>query len=445
MRESSPKTIFFSVGEPSGDLHGANLIRSLREVNPRILCRGFGGQRMLAAGLDCDFDLTQLAVVGITEVIPRLPEFFRLADQAEQVFRRGDVQAVVLVDFPGFNWHVARRAKRHGIPVYYYLPPQMWAWAGWRVRKMRRYVEHCLCNLPFELEWYRQRGVSCSLVGHPFFDEVASAVLDARFIRRWREPERLAIGILPGSRDGEVHRNWPLQLEVIRRLHALHPTARFLVAGYRDRHVIWCREQMTEADQQLPMHFFVGKTSEIIELSDTVLTKSGSVSLELMARGTPAVVVYSVSRLVYSVGRMLVSSGSITLPNLIAGQRVLPEFVCVGAPQRTVAEVTAAMDALMREPERRTEVQKQLLALAQRCGGPGSSLRVAEFLQQRLFAADQPSDLRRGGGPQLAALNLVRCAEAEAAFGSDLVPLTKQAEPQQPGGELGLGRERRVA
>jgi lipid-A-disaccharide synthase len=435
MRESSPKTIFFSVGEPSGDLHGANLIRSLREVNPDIECRGFGGQRMLAAGLDCDFDLTQLAVVGITEVIPRLPEFFRLADQAEQIFRRGDVQAVVLVDFPGFNWHVARRAKRHGIPVYYYLPPQMWAWAGWRVRKMRRYVEHCLCNLPFELDWYRQRGVSCSLVGHPFFDEVASAVLDARFIRRWREPERMAIGILPGSRDGEVHRNWPLQLEVIRRLHALHPTARFLVAGYRDRHVIWCREQMSEADQRLPMHFFVGKTSEIIEVSDVVLTKSGSVSLELMARGTPAVVVYSVSRLVYSVGRLLVSAGSITLPNLIAGQRVLPEFVCVGAPERTIVDVTEAMDCLMRDAARRGEVQTQLLELAKGCGGPGSSLRVAQFLNQRLASSDVTSVLPGPIGPEAAPLNLVRFEAADLPAGPSTAPRARQSGPVPPVGE----------
>jgi lipid-A-disaccharide synthase len=435
MRESSPKTIFFSVGEPSGDLHGANLIRSLHEVNPRIQCRGFGGQRMLAAGLDCDFDLTQLAVVGITEVLPRLPEFFRLADQAERIFRRGDVQAVVLVDFPGFNWHVARRAKRHGIPVYYYLPPQMWAWAGWRVRKMRRYVEHCLCNLPFELDWYQQRGVSCSLVGHPFFDEVASAVLDARFIRRWREPERLAIGILPGSRDGEVQRNWPLQLEVIRRLHALHPTARFLVAGYRDRHVIWCREQMSASDQRLPMHFFVGKTSEIIEVSDAVLTKSGSVSLELMARGTPAVVVYSVSRLVYTVGRLLVSSGSITLPNLIAGRRVLPEFVCVGAPQRTILAVTEAMDALMRDRAMREAAQAQLLELAKRCGGPGSSLRVAQFLNQQLASPEATSDSLGPRGLEASPLNLVRFEAVEQVAGSAMVPLARQSAQVRPVGD----------
>ncbi len=140
--------IFFSVGEPSGDLHAAKLIRALQEQSPGIKCRGFGGPQMEEAGLACDFDLTRMAVIGLVEVFPKLREFFRIADQATDIFRQGLVDAVVLVDFPGFNWHIAKRAKKFGIPVYYYMPPQLWAWGSWRVRKLRRNVDRVLCNLP---------------------------------------------------------------------------------------------------------------------------------------------------------------------------------------------------------------------------------------------------------------------------------------------------------
>ena len=128
------RNIFFSVGEPSGDQHAARLVSELRRTVPAVALRGFGGPAMRAAGCHIDRDLTQHAVVGLLEVLPKLRQFFRFADQAEAIFRAGNVDAVVLVDFPGFNWHIAKRAKRYGIPVYYYCPPQLWAWGGWRLR-----------------------------------------------------------------------------------------------------------------------------------------------------------------------------------------------------------------------------------------------------------------------------------------------------------------------
>jgi lipid-A-disaccharide synthase len=193
--------IFFSVGEPSGDLHAANLIERMRRMDPSTRVRGFGGSKMIQAGLDLDFDLTSMAVVGISEVLPKLREFFRIADIAEGCFRRGEVDGVVLVDFPGFNWHIAKRAKKYGLPVYYYLPPQLWAWGSWRIRKMRRYVDHVLCNLPFEQAWFESHGMKTTLVGHPFFDEVANHVLDHKFMLRWRDNNRLQVSCCraPGS------------------------------------------------------------------------------------------------------------------------------------------------------------------------------------------------------------------------------------------------------
>ena len=187
---------------------------------------------MKQAGCQLDRDLTQHAVVGILEVLPKLREFFRFADQAEDVFRNGSVDAVVLVDFPGFNWHVAKRAKRHGIPVYYYCPPQLWAWAPWRIRKVKKWVDHVLTVLPIEEEFFGKHGVATTYVGHPFFDAVASQQLDRQLIARLdlrRDSGERLVAVLPGSRGHEVKQNWPLIMESIRRLHRMHPKAKFLV------------------------------------------------------------------------------------------------------------------------------------------------------------------------------------------------------------------------
>jgi len=376
--------LFFSVGEPSGDVHGANLIRSLRSKCPDIVTRGFGGDKMVDAGLQRDFDLTTLAVVGFAEVLPKLREFFRVADIAEDIFRKGLVDGVLLIDFPGFNWHIAKRAKKHGLPVYYYLPPQLWAWGGWRIRKIRKYVDRVLCNIPLEKEWFESRGVAVDFVGHPFFDVVYSQPLDNDFIDQWRDATRLQVGVLPGSRHHEVHRIWPLQLEIIRRLHRVFPTVRFLIAALKDQHALWCRSQLSEADQKLPIEFFYAKTSEIICVADCVLTKSGSVSLELMARKKPTVVLYQVSNVTYMLGKMLTRLKSMTLPNMIAGETIMPEFLGAGKSMKAVDQAEKAMAKLLKSESARQIQTDALGKLAEQIAQPGASERAAELILQAL-------------------------------------------------------------
>ena len=159
--------IFFSVGEPSGDLHGANLIRQLRHERNDLELVGYGGPEMAAAGCQLHEDLTRLAVMWLLRVLLNIHKFWDLVCRADRYFRHHRPDAVVLIDYPGFNWWIARRAKAHNIPVFYYGTPQLWAWASWRVKKMRRFVDHVLCKLPFEEEWYRQRGCNATHVGHP--------------------------------------------------------------------------------------------------------------------------------------------------------------------------------------------------------------------------------------------------------------------------------------
>ena len=404
------KTLFFSVGEPSGDQHAARLIGELtgRVGSESLTCRGFGGPEMRQAGCAVDLDLTQHAVVGLVEVLPKLREFFRFADQAEEVFASGSVDAVVLVDFPGFNWHIARRAKKYGIPVYYYCPPQLWAWGAWRVRKMRRSVDHVMTVLPIETSFFSEHGIPVTFVGHPFFDAVAEKKLDAVALRHLRSPASPSascrrsdsglatqtVAILPGSRDHEVQRNFPIMLEAIRRLHAdadVGPDSarspshvRYAVAAYRDRHCLWCRNQLTEADEELPIDFFVDRTSEVIESAHCAMMVSGSVSLELMARGTPAAVIYRVGRLLHMFGRHVLRVDSMTLPNLMAGRKIFPELVSVGDVEPAIDFLHETTRAMLGDAFYYRRVKNDLAALREQYGLPGASERAADFLCKEL-------------------------------------------------------------
>src|SRR5438067_1234133 len=192
--------LFLCAGEPSGDLHGASLIRCLRQRQPDLEIVGYGGDRMAAAGCRLLYPLCRLAIMWFARVLANAPTFLGLLSKADRYFRHHRPDAVVLIDYPGFHWWLARRAHFHGIPVFYFVPPQLWGWAGWRVKKMRRFVDHVLCSLPFEKAWYEERGVKAHFAGHPFFDEFPRQQLNAEFMAGQRAKSGTVVALLPGSR-----------------------------------------------------------------------------------------------------------------------------------------------------------------------------------------------------------------------------------------------------
>jgi lipid-A-disaccharide synthase len=388
------KTIFFSVGEPSGDQHAARLVQSLTRQCPGLKLRGFGGEKMREAGCEIDLDLTEHAVFGILEVLPKLRQFFRFADQAEAVFASGQVDAVVLVDFPGFNWHIAKRAKKYGIPVIYYCPPQLWAWGAWRVKKMKASVDHVLAVLPMEEQFFGRHGIPTSFVGHPFFDSVPESELDAASTDQLNSaaPSERTVAVLPGSRTHEVNGNWPIMLGAIRELSAEHPEVRFAVAAYREKHLEFCRASAQGSDSQLPIDFYLGATSEIIDHAACAMMVSGSVSLELMARQTPAAVMYRVGRFLYAVGKCVVKVDSMTLPNLMPtsstdqrpGERVFPEIVSVGDPTAATKFLVHSIGRMLRDPAYLDQKRRQLLRLSDQFARPGATDRAAIRISELL-------------------------------------------------------------
>lgn len=380
--------LFFSVGEPSGDQHAAQLLRALAARAPGVRCSGFGGPLMEAAGLESLYRLTDLAVMGLGSVAPLVGTFYRQYRRAKRFLRRQRPDGVVLVDCPGFNWWIAAAARRLRIPTLYYLPPQLWAWAPWRIRKVRRSVDVVLAALPFEAEWYRARGIDVEYVGHPFFDEVAERRLDQAFLDRCRWGEHghpvRTVGILPGSRRQEVVKNFPVMLQVMQRLTRKHPDVRFRVACYKESQRTFCRSLLQGEFARLPIDLHVGRTSEIIEAAECCLMTSGSVSLEMLARATPAVVQYRTGPLTGAVARCVLTCRYISLPNLIAGRVLLPEHPFVFRSSQHSLDMAAELDEWLSEAARLQAAKAALQQLRDQIVRTGGVARAAETILRRL-------------------------------------------------------------
>ena len=382
-----PMHIFFSVGEPSGDLHAAKLVAELKRRMPELECSGFGGPLMKDAGCRVLFRLTDLAVMGILPVIPLIFKFISLSRRAQRYLARRRPDAVVLVDFPGFNWWIARAAKKLGIPVFYYLPPQLWAWAPWRVRRMKKSVDYVLSCLPFEVEWYRSRSVDAQFVGHPFFDEVAQKSLDTEFIRENSSAATGAVrtvAVLPGSRNHEVQQNFPIQIRVMQKLHQRLPGVHFVVASYKDGQRDRCRRLLAERAPELAVVLHVKKTSEIIELADACLMVSGSVSLEVLARKTPAVVVYRIDRVFYWFSSTLINCQYFSLPNLIARHPVMPEFAPIDDPRWSIDTMTDILHRWLTDEAAYSRQTGELGRLVAAVATPGATANAATAILDRL-------------------------------------------------------------
>ena len=379
--------LFLSAGEPSGDQHGAGLMRAVRERRPAARFTGFGGPEMTEAGQDQLFRTTDMGVMGVTGAIPLIKTLRGLHREAVTLMERERPDGVVLIDWSGFNWHVARSAKALGIPVHFYMPPQLWAWGGWRIRKVRKHVDTVLSGLPFEADWYESRGVETVRVPHPFFDEIEQKPLDASLVDSLRPDGDRVVAVLPGSRNAEVRRNFPIQIAAMRRVAATRPEVRFEVACYRDGQRETCEGLLAEEASQngplptaRPVRLHVGKTSEVIEAAEATLMVSGSVSLEVLARRTPAVVCYNSN---LAMIRFLGTVRYISLPNWIAGREVMPEFAFFRSGPAYAERMAAILGRWLDNEAERQAVADQLDALAREVQRGGGAGQAADAILQR--------------------------------------------------------------
>jgi lipid-A-disaccharide synthase len=364
-------------GEASGDLHGATLCRALRTVAPGCQLVGMGGQRMAASGLHLLADVTSSAVVGTTEAVSRLPVLCRAYRQLRAALEAGPRPAVlVLIDFPEFNLRLARVARRAGVPVVYFVPPQIWAWRGGRIRTIRRVVSLVLAVLPFEAALYRQAGVRVEFVGHPVLDALADAPgrEEARAGLGLAATGEPVIGLLPGSRREEVARTLPPMAEAARRLAERWPAARFVLA----RAATVERGAIAALLGPAPPVLLVDDRSHaVMRAADVLLVASGTAALEAALLGTPMVAGYRVSRTTELTARLLIRIPWITLPNITLGRAVVPELIG-GA---LTGEGLAAEAAQLLANPGAGEAQRAAFAeLSRQLGAPGVGARAARLV-----------------------------------------------------------------
>ena len=366
--------LFISAGEPSGDLHGANLIRSILTRQPDTQIAGLGGPLMRDAGAKLLYPLTDLAVMWLSSVLRNLPTFFRIGNMTLRHIRTTKPDAVVFIDYPGFHFAMAKRIRDYGVPTYFFVPPQIWAWKQARVRKVRKYFTGVLTSLPFEDAWYRERRVNTHYVGHPYFDELGRQQLDSVFLAEQRRKPGTRIAILPGSRNKEVAANGEMMVDAAKQIHAARPDVRFLVAAFNARQADAMRAILPPS---LPAEVHVGRTPEIIELAENCIAVSGSVSLELMVRAKPTVIVYKLHPLYRLLASRVLKAKYITLVNLLADEEIYPELFTSRDESAKIAEHILGW---LNDPASRSTTVSRLEALRARVAVPGACDRAAEFL-----------------------------------------------------------------
>lgn len=357
-------------GEASGDLHGAELVRALQKARADVGVCGIGGPALKAAGADLFLDAASLSVVGITEVASKLPNILRGMAKARRMLRRLQPNLLVLIDFPDFNLRLAAYAKRLGIKVLYYISPQVWAWRPGRARKMRRLVDHLAVILPFEEPFFRSHGIPVTFVGHPLMDQPRPEALPAT------GGSHPTIGLLPGSRDGEVARHLPVMLAAARLIRQNIPTAEFLISTAASLEKGTIAAMLARMPNAGGYKTVPGDVDTIFRQSDLVVAASGTVTLQAAIAGTPVVIVYKISPVSYRLGRALIRVDSISLVNLIAGRKVVPELI---QNEASGENISATVTRLLGDPKRLTAMRAELKQVKQALGAPGASAKVARI------------------------------------------------------------------
>jgi len=365
--------VMMVAGEHSGDLHGAGLASALFGKRSGMEVFGAGGGRMVRAGVEVLVDMTAHAVVGFTEVVRDLKKFMEAFGLLKRAMKERKPDAVVLIDFPDFNIRLGRIAKAMGIPVVYYISPQVWAWRKWRVRRIGEIVDKMLVILDFEEELYRRAGVDVKFVGHPLLDVVESDGSDVA-VREMLglSEEDVLVGLLPGSRKKELARLLPTMLEAAEELRSARPETRFAVscAPGVNREML---EEMCEASAVRPA-VVAEDTYGLVKSSKLIMVASGTATLEAAIIGTPMVVLYRVSPVTYCLFIRLMSVSDFALVNIVGGRRVVPELI----QWEVRADKVAAESLKLLQPERQKEVREELAKVKKRLGEPGASQRAAD-------------------------------------------------------------------
>jgi len=385
--------VMISCGEPSGDLYAGALVRALAARDPELQAFGLGGERLAAAGARLVADFHGLSVTGLTEALKVLPRSWATYRQLVAAARDERPDVLVLVDYPDFNFRLMRAVKALGVPIVYYISPQLWAWRAGRMRTMKALVDRVLVIFPFEEAIYHGEGVDVAFVGHPLLEMVAPSADRPTLARRFGlDPARPVVALLPGSRANELERLGPILADARARIAARVPGAQFLVARAPHLADRWfaafeeagaaapvSRPSASGGDRRdlgpVPTRIVEGQTDDVLSVSDVVLTASGTATVQTAMHGKPMVVLYRLSPLTYRLGKPLAKVDMYAMVNLIAGRRVVRELI---QDECTVEAVADEAVSLLTDAAKRDAMSRALAEVKAALGGPGASGRAAD-------------------------------------------------------------------
>ena len=359
LRADKTYRVFISAAEPSADAHCAALVRTLKQSGYGIDCVGVGGHKMASAG--CELLATTIGRAAMMyKAFGHVAHYYKLIRRLNRFLRGNSVDLVVVCDSPAFNFHIAKAARRAGLKTFFYVAPQLWAWGAWRIRKLRKYCDRLACILPFEQDWFGQRGVQAVFVGNPLFDELDADL--ARWVKEYRdfEPTNARVALMPGSRTGEIDALWRPMQQIAIRIRERYPAATFVTVAVDSD-----REQVLKAIQVkgFECRYTVGSVADSARRADFSIVASGSSTLEVAAAGCPMVIMYQSSRILWHLaGRWLVKTKYLSLVNILAGRELVPEFMPYFS---SIGPVVQKCERLLADRDRLARTSAELIKLVE--------------------------------------------------------------------------------
>ncbi len=390
-RCNKKKNIFIVAGEASGDLHGSQLVESLYARYPNISIYGIGGNNMAQAGMHLVFHSSDIAVMGIVEIISHLKIIYTVFQWIKRSLDKDPPDLVVLIDFPDFNLRVAREAANRGIPVVYYISPQVWAWRRKRIQHIAKYVTHMLVIFPFEEMMYRKHGVPATYVGHPLVDRFnqhhRTVPSDQAYMDLGLSPLYPVVGLFPGSRASEVRILLPIFIQAAQALQQRFPRMQFLLGETPELPETIYQDILKNTSLSVQrMRTGIGPT---VSICDLAVVASGTATLELALFGLPMIVAYRVSPITFGLGRLLVRVPSIGMVNLVSQKNIVPELLQKGLNKNNLFELC---DRFFTESIYYTAVKKELFSINKMLGQTGASENAAQIILEKLHVLDRQGD-----------------------------------------------------
>lgn len=375
------KKILLVTGEASGDLYGSHLLRSIKIFHPEVDFFGIGGEHLRASGMRLLFHSKYLSVVGITEVFIKTPYILKAFNILKESIDKEKPDLVILIDFPDFNLRVARFVHKKGIPIVYYISPQIWAWRPKRIRTIAKTVRKMIVLFQFELKLYDGAGIDVEWIGHPLLDLVKPTLPKETAFRQFGlSPEKTTIALLPGSRMHEVKRLLPSLIESAKILISKIPDLQFIIplaSGISKSYVSNFLKNCYP-----PVKVVEGLTYDVMNVSELLITASGTATLEGALLEKPMVIIYKVSLLSYLIGRLMIKVDRIGLVNLVAGKKIVPELIQKDACPRRISEEALY---ILKNPHIYRKIKEELSEIRLRLGEPGASERAARIITTLLY------------------------------------------------------------